>query len=364
MSVESLFEPLKIKNLDLKNRFVLAAMSRYQNDGGIPNDDFVEYHRSRAAGELGLTITGATAVDRPAANNHPKLANINGRSRAGWEKVVRAVHGENCPIVLQLWHAGSLHNVDPEWRPGPLESPSGLEAPGKKVGEPMTEKQIADCIGAFAQAAEMATGIGFDTVEIHAAHGFLLDEFFWDGTNQRQDKWGGRTLVERSRFVVEVIRAVREVIDKDTPLFLRVSQWKEQDYGVKLVSTPAEMEAWLTPMLDAGVDVLDCSQRRFWEAEFPGSDLNFAGWVKKVTGAPVITTGSVGLSTDVMSFFHGETAQRRPLDELVRRYEAGEFDLVAVGRALLADPLWIVKVREGREKEMSDLTPEQIMSWV
>ena len=353
MPIESLFQPLKIKNLTLKNRFVMAPMSRYQNDGGIPNADFVEYHRLRAAGELGLTITGATAVDRPAANNHPKLANIKEDTRAGWEKVVQAVHAENCPVVLQLWHAGSLHNVDPEWKPGPLESPSGLEAPDKRVGAPMTDEQIADCIEAFARAAVMATEIGFDTVEIHAAHGFLLDEFFWNGTNRRQDQWGGRTLEERSRFVVEVVRAVRAVIDPASPLFLRISQWKEQDYGVKLVNSPAEMEAWLTPMLDAGVDVLDCSQRRFWEAEFPGSDLNFAGWVKKVTGVPVITVGSVGLSTDVMSFFHGEIAKRTPLNELVRRFEANEFDLVAVGRVLLADPQWVVKIREGREDEMS-----------
>ena len=78
----------------------------------------------------------------------------------------------------------------------------------------------------------------------------------------------------------------------------------------------------------------------------------------------MITAGSVGLSTDVMSFFHGETAKRRPLDDLVRRLEAEQFDLVAVGRVLLADPLWIVKIRAGREHEMSDLKPEQIMSWV
>ena len=228
MSIESLFEPLKIKNLLLKNRFVMAPMSRYQNNGGIPNDDFIEYHRLRAAGELGLTITGATAVDRIAANNHPKLANINESSRAGWEKVVRAVHAE--------------------------ESPSGLEAPDRKVGEPMTDKQIADCIEAFARAALMAMEIGFDTVEIHAAHGFLLDEFFWDATNRRQDQWGGKTLMERSRFVVEVIRAVKAVIEPEAPLLLRISQWKEQDYGVKLVNSPSELEAWLTPMLDAGVD--------------------------------------------------------------------------------------------------------------
>lgn len=364
MPVESLFQPFTIKNLTVKNRFVLAPMSRYKNDDGIPNDDFAEYHRERAAGDLGLTITGATAIDRPAANNHPKLANINEASREGWKKTVAAVHDAGGPIVLQLWHAGSLHNVDPDFKPGPLESPSGLEAPGKKVGEPMTDSEIADCIDAYVRATVMAEEIGFDSVEIHAAHGFLLDEFFWDGTNRRQDIWGGSTLAERSRFPLEVTKAVKAALDPDKPLFMRFSQWKEQDYEVKLVNDPAEMETWLSLFVDAGVDILDCSQRRFWEAEFPGSELNFAGWAKKLTGVPVITTGSVGLSTDVMSFLYGETAKRTPLDELVRRFEAGEFDLVAVGRALLADPEWIIKIREGREGEMEDLKPEEMLSWI
>lgn len=364
MTIESLFQPLSIKNLTLKNRFVLAPMSRYHNEGGNPGAEFIDYHRQCAAGDLGLTITGATAIDRLSANNHPRLANINATARPGWQEVVDAVHAQGGPIVLQLWHAGSLHNVDPDFKPGPLESPSGLEAPGKKVGEPMTESQIADCIDSFAQATVLANDIGFDSVEVHAAHGFLLDEFFWSGTNRRTDRWGGDTLAQRSRFALEVVKAVRKELDSNTPLFMRISQWKEQDYEVKLVNNPAELEAWLTPFVDAGVDVLDCSQRRFWEAEFAGSELNLAGWVKKVTGVPVITTGSVGLSTDVMSFFHGETAQRRPLDELVRRFEDNEFDLVAVGRAMLADPNWIVKVRQGSDMEEADLVPEDMLQWI
>ncbi len=364
MSVESLFKPVTIKNLTLKNRFVLAPMSRYQNDGGIPNRDFAEYHRQRASADLGLTITGATAIDRVPANNHPKLANINEAARQGWQKTVDAVHEAGGPIVLQLWHAGTLHNVDPEFKPGPLESPSGLEKPGKMVGKPMTEEAIADCIDSFVSATVLANEIGFDAVEVHAAHGFLLDQFFWEGTNQRTDHWGGKSLVERSRFALEVVKAVKKVVDPQTPLFMRISQWKEQDYSVRLVNSPAEMEAWLTPFVDAGVDVMDCSQRRFWEPEFEGSTLNLAGWAKKVTGLPVITAGSVGLSTDVMSFFHGETAQRTSLDELVRRYEAGEFDLVAVGRALLADAHWITKIRDGREGEMEALKPEEMLSWI
>ncbi|MDC0598607.1 NADH:flavin oxidoreductase [Gammaproteobacteria bacterium] len=364
MSIESLFEPFSIKNLHLKNRFVLAAMSRYKNTGGIPNADFADYHRRRAAGELGLTVTGATGIDRPASNNHPALANINQNTRAGWQAVVDDVHAAGGPIALQLWHAGALFNVAPDWQPGPLESPSGLEAPDKKVGEPMTDEQIADCIDDFASAAKLGKEIGFDAMEIHGAHGFLIDEFFWNATNLRTDQWGGKTLAERSHFALEVIKAVRAAVGEEMALLMRISQWKEQDYDVKLASTPDELQDWLGPLAEAGIDIFDCSQRRFWEPEFEGSDLNFAGWVKKLLKVPTITVGSVGLSTDVMSFFHGEVAERAPLDDLIRRFERGDFDLVAVGRALLADPDWIIKVREGRGDEMPALDPKEIEEWI
>ena len=355
MAIDCFFEPVKIKNLNLKNRFVMAPMSYYKNIGGVPNDEFVEYHRSRAAGDLGLTITGATGIDRPASNNHPCLANINRDTSDMWRKVVEQAHSVGGPIVLQLWHAGPLFNVAPDWTPAPIESPSGILKPGEIVGKPMTDEQIQDCVETFSASAALAMEIGFDTVEIHAAHGFLIDSFFWDETNRRNDRWGGSTLPERSQFAVEVVRAVRAAIGDQAALLMRVSQWKEQDYDVKLAKNPDELQAWLGPFVDAGVDILDCSQRRFWEPEFDGSDLNFAGWVKKILGVPTITVGSVGLSNDVMTFFEGEKAQRRPLDDLIRRLERGDFDLVAIGRVLMADPEWIMKIRAGREDELREL---------
>ena len=364
MDVSRLFEPLTIKSMTLRNRFVMVAMSRYHCHGGVPTRDFAAYHRRRARGQVGLSITGATAIDRPAANNHPSLANFRPDSYDAWKHVVDEVHAEDDgPLVLQLWHAGSLFNVDPEWKPEPIESPSGLMAPGKPIGAAMTEEMIADTIAAYADAAVKAKEIGFDSVEVHAAHGFLIDEFFWDGTNQRTDRWGGKTLVERSRFAVEVIRAVRAAIGPDMPLLLRISQWKEQDYGVKLAATPGEMRLWLETIIEPGVDCLDCSQRRFWEPEFDGSDLNFAGWAKKLTGLPVITAGSIGLNTDVMTFFHGtDPAEPAPLDELLRRFERGDFDLVGIGRAVLADPDWVLKVREGRLDELTAIQPQKVMA--
>lgn len=347
MGLESLFEPFEVRNLRLDNRFVMSAMSYYKNPGHIPNAAFVDYHRERSAGGIAMALTGATAIDRPAANNHPHLADITERSLDGWRQVVDAVHSTGRPIAMQLWHAGALFNVAPDWEPAPLESPSGLVEPGHVVGEPMTEEQIAACIDAFGRAAALAVEAGCDAVEVHGAHGFLIDQFFWDGTNLRDDHWGGPTIVERSRFAVEVVRAVRAAIGDDTPLFLKVSQWKEQDYKSKLAKTPGELVDWLGPLADAGVDVFDCSQRRFWEPEFEGSDMNFAGWVRQEIGVPTITIGSVGLSNDVMSFFAGEVSERRPIDELLRRFERGDFDLVALGRIALNDPTWVSRLRQG-----------------
>ena len=137
-------------------------------------------------------------------------------------------------------------------------------------------------------------------------------------------------------------------------LILRLSQWKSHDFAAKNAHDPAELEAWLAPLVEAGVDVFHCSQRRFWEPEFEGSDLNFAGWTKKVTGLPTITVGSVGLDGEFIAAFGGAGSKPASLDGLIKRLEADEFDLVAVGRALLADPHWVVKIRDGRLDELKD----------
>jgi len=224
----------------------------------------------------------------------------------------------------------------------------------------MTEHDIADTIGAFAQAASEAKKLGFDAVEIHGAHGYLIDQFFWHPTNQRTDRYGGNTLAERARFAVEIIQAVRRATGPEFPICLRISQWKLQDYAAKLATTPAEMETWLVPLAQAGVDIFHCSQRRFWEPEFTGSDLNFAGWAKKLTSKAAITVGSVGLSGDFLAAFKGEASTPSSLDELLRRFDRGDFDLVAVGRALLSDAGWASKIHEGRSSELRGFSKEAL----
>jgi 2,4-dienoyl-CoA reductase-like NADH-dependent reductase (Old Yellow Enzyme family) len=161
---------------------------------------------------------------------------------------------------------------------------------------------------------------------------------------------------ERANFAAEILKAVRAAVGPDYPVIIRLSQWKQQDFTAKVAPTPADLDAWLTPLAEAGADAFHCSQRRFWEPEFEGSDLNFAGWAKKITGRTSITVGSVGLTGEFIASYGGEASKPASLDQLIRMLERGDFDLVAVGRALLQDPLWARKVREGRTGELMEYT--------
>jgi len=363
VNLEVLFKPLQIRALMLKNRVVMAPMSRSFSPGGVPGENVAAYYRRRAEGGVGLLLSEGTVVDRAASRNDPNIPDFHGKAALdGWKCVIHEVHAAGGRMGPQIWHMGSMPTLVKDYVPThPAESPSGLIAPGKADGKAMTEEDIADTIAAHGRAAADAKRLGFDVVEIHACHGFLLDQFFWAGTNQREDRYGGATLKERSRIVVEIIRSVREAVGPDFPVLIRLSQWKLQDYNFRLATTPGEMAEWLVPLVEAGVDVIDCSQRRFWEPEFPEVDgsagLNFAGWAKRLTGAATISVGSVGLSGEILAAYAGESSKPTSLDELMRRMEREEFDLIAVGRALLNDPLWLNKVQTGSNEEQKDFNP-------
>jgi 2,4-dienoyl-CoA reductase-like NADH-dependent reductase (Old Yellow Enzyme family) len=356
MAADALFQPFTFKGLKLPNRVVMAPMTRSQSPGGVATEDVAAYYRRRAEGQVGLIVSEGTGVARPASLNDPDIPRFHGEEElAAWKTVIDQVHAAGGLMAPQLWHVGAVRSRSETWAPsGPYDSPSGLSRPDKSFGEGMSDEDIADAIAAFARAAGDAKRLGFDAVELHGAHGYLIDQFFWAGTNVRDDLFGGPELPQRARFAAEILKAVREAVGPDFPIIIRISQWKQQDFNVKLADTPAEMEAWLQPLVDAGADALHCSQRRFWEPEFEGSDLNFAGWAKKLTGAVTITVGSVGLSGEFIAAYAGEASKPASLDELLRRLDRGDFDLVAVGRALLQDPQWAVKVHQGRNAELMD----------
>jgi len=354
-STAPLFKPFQSPKFSLPNRVVMAPMTRAFSPDGVPSDDVAAYYARRAEHDVGLIITEGTLIDRPAAGNEPNVPFFHGeQSLAGWAKVLAAVKAKGGHIWPQLWHVGAIRNPNTTWTPpAPQEGPSGLSRPGKPFGVAMSEADVEACIAAFGKAAGEAKRLGFDGVELHGAHSYLIDQFFWAGTNARTDRWGGATLAQRTRFACEAIRAVRRATGPQFPICIRLSQWKQQDFSARLAATPQEMEAWLRPLVDAGADVLHLSQRRFWEPEFEGSDLNFAGWAKKLTGLATITVGSVGLSGEFIAAYGGEVSQPASLDELLRRLERGDFDLVAVGRALLKDPQWATKVKQERLGELA-----------
>lgn len=356
-STDVLFRPFRLKTLNLKNRIVMAPMTRTFAPNGIPGEANAAYYRRRAEGDVGLILSEGTVIDRPVSRNEPAIPFFHGEAAlAGWKEVIDAVHSVGGLMGPQVWHTGSVRGMS-GWEPdAPVESPSGLISPGAPRGREMDDEAVADTVSAFAEAASQAQHLGFDTVEIHGAHGYLIDQFFWTGTNERTDRYGGATIKERSRFAGEVVAAIRAAVGPDFPIILRVSQWKQQDYAAKLAETPDLMADWLQPLVDAGVDILHCSQRRFWEAEFPEIDgehgLNFAGWAKKLTGAATISVGSVGLSGDFMAAFGGEVSTTVGLEPLVERMERDEFDLIAVGRALISDADWAAKVKAGDRDEL------------
>lgn len=361
-STQALFRPFTHKGLSLPNRVVMAPMTRVMSPGGVPDAAVAGYYARRAQGGVGLILTEGTVVERPASKNEANIPNFYGEALDGWAEVVKAVHAEGGQIAPQIWHTGSVPGRDTTYRPQPVDSPSGLGRDGT-AGKypPMSEADIADTIDAFGRAAGSAKALGFDALELHGAHGYLIDQFFWGQTNRRTDAWGGQTLGERTRFAVEVLKAARAAVGPDFPILIRLSQWKGADYTARMALTPAEMESWLAPLADAGADIFHCSQRRFWEPEFEGSDLNFAGWARKLTGKPTITVGSVGLTDEFISSFSGQGAGVASLDALLARLEADEFDLVAVGRALLSDPEWLAKIRDGRHEALMPFDAADMM---
>jgi 2,4-dienoyl-CoA reductase-like NADH-dependent reductase (Old Yellow Enzyme family) len=350
MTNDVFFSPFQFKSLNLRNRFVMAPMTRTQSPGGIPTQAVVDYYSRRAQAEVGLILSEGTVINRPVSANHPNIPHFYGEALTQWKKVIEAVHRNHGQMGPQIWHVGKV----------PLQDPA-MKVPGTPEGpDTMTVQDIERTIQAYGEAAAEAKKLGFDCVEIHGAHGYLIDQFFWDKTNQRSDAFGGKTIAERNRFAVEVIKAVRQAIGPDMALILRLSQWKQQDYQAKLAKTPKEMEEWLLPLSKAGIDIFHCSQRKFWQPEFDGSDLSFAGWAKKITGSPTITVGSVGLSGDAAATFSGESSSPKELDELHKRFDRGDFDLIAVGRAILQDPEWVLKIKEGRKSELQDFTAASI----
>jgi 2,4-dienoyl-CoA reductase-like NADH-dependent reductase (Old Yellow Enzyme family) len=346
-----LFTEFTYGPLRLANRFVMSPMTRNFSPDGVPGDNVAAYYTRRAMAKVGLIITEGVGVDHPSAIGHGTMGEENipvlhgAAALAGWRKVVESVHASGGKIIPQLWHMGGIRQEG---------TPPHRHAKSMRPND-MSEAEIAGVIAAFTRSAANAKTVGFDGVALHAGHGYLIDSFLWAGTNTRDDGWGGGVL-RRTRFATELVKSIRAEVGPDFPILFRISQWKIQDYDAKLAETPQDLAVIVGALASAGVDIFDVSTRLFSVPAFAGSDMGLAGWVRKLSGKPVMTVGGIGFDKELAASFAEPTNAIDNLGEVVRRFDGGEFDLVALGRALLMDPAWVLKAQAGVAFEPFDIT--------
>jgi 2,4-dienoyl-CoA reductase-like NADH-dependent reductase (Old Yellow Enzyme family) len=352
LDISPLFQPLTIKGVTFANRFAMPGMQRGWCRDGAPTEQMADYYRRRAQGGVSLIITEAVAIDHPAATQAPSYGRMIPSALAAWARCAAAVKQAGGNFFIQLWHEGAIRK---DGGSGPYShvstvSPSGLVKARTPSGKAATLEDLEAIKDAFVRGAVDARSIGADGVEIHACHGYLLDQFLWADTNRRTDGYGGDSILARVRFPAEIVAAVRKAVGPDFLISFRLSQWKEIDFKAKIVQTPEEFGLMLSALREAGADLFHVSTRRFFVPEWQNSTLSLAGWAKKLSGVPVITVGSVGLELDVMESFAGKEVEpkiEQGLRTLVSRFSNGEFDLIAVGRSNISDPDWVGKVRTG-----------------
>ncbi|MDO8673455.1 MAG: NADH:flavin oxidoreductase [Dehalococcoidia bacterium] len=329
-----LFDPITIKNLTIKNRIVLAPMNtRMAGDDGEVNDRHIRHYLARARANVGLIIVEYTFVEPRGRHLNSQLGASEDRHIPGLRRLAEAIRGAGAVAALQLCHAGprATNDVIGE-QPLSPSGRQGLGIPGiRELSEPpriLTEDEIGELASAFADSAGRAVEAGFDLVELHGAHGFLLSQFLSPLTNARNDSYGGDAS-RRLAFPRQVVSAMRKRIGPDFPLFYRLGADDFLPGGL----TAADGQQAALALVEAGADVIDVSggltgsgRDRLTEQGF---FVSLAEGVRKVAKAPVIGVGNI----------------REPeyADRVVREER---IDLVAIGRALLSDPLWAQKAAE------------------
>lgn len=333
-----LFTPYTLKNLQLRNHIVMPPMCMYSaGTDGMPTDFHFTHYTSRAVGGVGLIIMEATAVIPCGRISDHCLGLWNDRQAEALAPIVAACRKQGAAMAIQLNHAGRKCEADEPVIYAPSAIPFDEKSP---MPREMTRADIQDTVQAFRAAAARAASAGFDIVEIHAAHGYLLSEFLSPLTNTRTDEYGGST-ENRTRLLKEVLEAVHEVWPAERPVLLRVSAEDYEPDGMH----PEEM-ARILEIVKPYVDMVDISTGGVVPtpppALYPGYQLKAAEYIRQQVGLPTI---AVGLLTDP-----------HHVEEILC---GGRADLTALGRALLRDPYWVLHA--ARELDLDYPWPEQYL---
>ena len=331
--MSQLFTPITLRDVTVRNRVWVAPMCQYSAADGVPDDWHLVHLGSFARGGAGLVFTEATAVT-PEGRISPEDTGLwNDEQQAAWARIVDFLHGQGATAGIQLAHAGrkastysgftgargGVADADGGWRP---VGPSADPFPGlRQDPEPLDRAGIARLVTAFGDAAERAVAAGFDVLEVHAAHGYLLHEFLSPLSNQRDGEYGG-SFDNRVRLLREVVREVRSRVDPGVPVVVRLSatDWVE---GGWTADDTVRLAALLR---EEGVDLIDTSTGGNTRADIPDGPGYQESFARRIRAEARIPTGAVGLITGP-----------KQAEEILAE---GSADVVLLARELLRDPHW------------------------
>lgn len=331
-----LFSPFTVKNLELKNRIVMPPMCMYSAQDGMVNDWHIVHYATRAAGQAGLVIVEATGVEERGRISDRDLGIWDDQHIEGLGKIVKAVHDYGAKAAIQLNHAGRKSEVTALEPVGPSAIPF---SDTHRIPHSLSKEEIATIVTLFKNGAKRAFAAGFDAIEIHAAHGYLINQFLSPLANTRTDEYGG-SLENRARLLDEVLAAVREVLPADYPVLVRVSAEEYDPEG----NRPETVAAIINLVKARGIDVVHVSSGAVISAPvraYPGYQIGLAAIIKQHTGLPVIGGGLI--------------TEPHQAEQVIK---AG-IDCVFLGRQLLREPYW--PLRAAHELQADIEWPEQYL---
>jgi len=337
-----LFSPFNINGLKLKNRIGVAPMTRMSSPGdSIPRQDVLDFLVHRAQNDAAIVYTEAIVTDYESAQGYPGQARLTTQRQIdAWKPVVKAIQQEGAVAVMQMFHCGRM--AYPEVNPaGRVIAPSAitLEQDNPMTGSPypvpdaMTQFDIDHVINGFVETARGAVEAGFDGIEIHGAHGYLINSFLSSYSNQRTDAYGG-SVEKRYRFAHEVIEAVRKVVPEERLLIFRISNWGVADMQVSLFDNKDEWQQMIRLLSNEPIDAISVSTYDYSEKAF-GTDQNMAQLTREVTPLPIMICGKI----------YDRASAEDALEHA---------DIVLSAKSILLNPNWVDDIRTGKELPLYD----------
>lgn len=337
MSGDVLFTPFKLNDFKLKNRLGVAPMTRMSSiKDSIPRQDVLDFLVTRAQNGVAIVYTEAIVTDYESAQGYPGQARmVTQRQIDAWKPVTKMIQNEGALAIMQMFHCGRMAwvEINPANRviaPSPItpKQNNPLTDEPYPVPDEMTKFDIDHVINGFVETAKGAVEAGFDGIEIHGAHGYLINNFLSSYSNQRTDSYGG-SVEKRFLFAHEVIQAVKKVVPEDRLLAFRISNWGVADMEISLFESKSEYQEIIKMLSKEPIDVISVSTYGYKDKAF-GTDQNMAEITREVTELPFMICGQI--------------YDRASAEDALKNA-----DIVLSGKSFLLNPNWVEDIRAGKQ---------------